>query len=242
MEIFYLGVSQVSWLWNDQVAEPLFVSFRQMRRSKKFRPALERWALDSGGFTELSKFGKWTISPDQYLTEAYQIFEVTGEPDWMAPQDWMCEPWIIQTTGLSVDWHQKLTIENFLELRSRSHLVIPVLQGYELDDYLNHVQMYHDAGVDLRTEALVGVGSICRRQGSEEASDILSRLHDMGLRLHGFGVKGAGIRKYGSSLVSADSLAWSWGGRKIRPCPHTGKASCNHCIVHAMKWKEKFVH
>ncbi len=42
----------------------------------------------------------------QYIeaTEQYQI-EV-GNLQWAAPQDWMCEPWIVAKTGLTVEYHQ----------------------------------------------------------------------------------------------------------------------------------------
>src|ERR1700728_2833528 len=56
--VFYLGAHQPHWLWRAGV--PLFVSHRQLARKRQLRPALARWALDSGGFTELSMHGAWT--------------------------------------------------------------------------------------------------------------------------------------------------------------------------------------
>ena len=50
--MFYTGAHQPHWLW--RAGFPLFVSHRQLARKRTLRPALARWALDSGGFTELS--------------------------------------------------------------------------------------------------------------------------------------------------------------------------------------------
>ncbi|HSX28404.1 MAG TPA: hypothetical protein VLF60_03050 [Candidatus Saccharimonadales bacterium] len=73
--------------------------------------------------------------------------------------------------------------------------------------------MYKSAGLDLARERLVGLGSICRRQGTEEIGRIVEQLAGMGLRLHGFGIKTLGLRRYRKHLMSADSMAWSIRGR-----------------------------
>ncbi|MFI0451212.1 hypothetical protein [Actinomadura sp. 6N118] len=62
--LFYLGAHMPHWLWT--VTFPLFVSHRQLARKTRLRPAVCRWALDSGGFTELSLYGRWVTSPAQY--------------------------------------------------------------------------------------------------------------------------------------------------------------------------------
>ena len=49
------------------------------------------------------------------------------------------------------------------------------------------------AGVHLHMERRVGLGSVCRRQATAEIGDIVKAMADEGLRLHGFGVKAAGI-------------------------------------------------
>jgi hypothetical protein len=50
------------------------------------------------------------------------------------------------------------------------------------------------ARLDLRQSNVVGVGPVCRRQGTKTAADLFSRLRSMGLRrLHAFGSKTAGL-------------------------------------------------
>ena len=53
---------------------------------------------------------------------------------------------------------------------------VPVLQGWSLADYLSHERQYRTAGIDLAALPLVGVGTMCRRQGMKEASVILAAL------------------------------------------------------------------
>ena len=61
---FYLGAHHPHWLW--QAEFPLFVSHRQLTRRRTLRSALSPWALDSGGFTELSLHGRWVTPPGAY--------------------------------------------------------------------------------------------------------------------------------------------------------------------------------
>ena len=67
--IFYLGTHETSWLRRAGV--PLFLSRRRLARLRGPLPAAScRWALDSGGFTELNLHGRWQTSPRQYAAEA----------------------------------------------------------------------------------------------------------------------------------------------------------------------------
>jgi hypothetical protein len=129
---------------------------------------------------------------------------------------------------------------------------IPVVQGYTRDDYLRCVDLYTRAGVNLATQPLVGLGSVCRRQGTAEAHVIISALHRQGIaRLHGFGVKTLGLVRYGHLLNSADSLAWSYDAFQLhRPAPGCpGKIrrpgepvkNCANCLHYALSWRERLL-
>lgn len=235
---FYLGTHEPHWLATSDV--PLFVSRRRLtRRPTRLRPATARWALDSGGFTELSQFGAWTITPSQYADEIRRFAESIGQLDWAAPQDWMCEPWILAKTGRTAADHQQLTIDNLVELRSLELPVpvIPVLQGWSFDDYERHLVAYQRRGIDLRAEPLVGLGSVCRRQATASIGAIVDRMATNGLACHGFGVKVHGLRMYGARLASADSLAWSFDGRHNGTCDLPSR--CANHRHWAMSWRAK---
>jgi hypothetical protein len=179
-----------------------------------------------------------------------------GRLAWAAPQDWMCEPAIINGgrfgpvvfagTHLSVAEHQARTVANYLTLRDLAPElpIIPVVQGWTLADYLRCFDAYTAAGVDLTAEPLVGVGSVCRRQDTCEAGDILTALHHAGVtRLHGFGFKTLGLLAHGHLLTSADSLAWSYGARRRPPLPEcTGRhRNCANCPRYATAWRTQLL-
>jgi hypothetical protein len=262
---FWLGGHRPYWLSDSPV--PMFISANTLRdykgRDEQWpiarRGGVSRpWALDSGGFTALRDHGGWRLDADDYGSMVVRLMDECGmiRPDFAAPQDWMCEPWVIAGgvhngqrfagTGLNTRLHIEFTVENFLYLREEFYFVpwIPVLQGFHLDDYLLCEQMYLDAGVDLKA-GLVGLGSVCRREATAEIEEIVRTFHAKGYRLHGFGVKTDGLRRYGRMLASADSMAWSRVARlqEIRlpdtpwgACTHPGV--CNNCLRWALVWRE----
>ena len=237
MTVLYLGTDDPAWL--RQVDFPLMVSHTRLRRPKagRLRRARVPWVLDSGGFTEIARHGRWTITPSEYVDAIGRYRSEVGGLVWCAPQDWMCEPFMLATTGLTVPEHQHRTIASVLELRTAGTPVIPVLQGYALEDYHRHVTQYEDAGLDLLSEPVVGLGSVCRRQATTEIAALVRSLAP--LRLHGFGVKTSGLVRYGQHLTSCDSMAWSYAGRRQRPCPVRGLTSCNHCLHFATDWRSR---
>ncbi|AQZ67577.1 Phage protein [[Actinomadura] parvosata subsp. kistnae] len=229
----------------EKVTFPLFVSHRQLARRPRRRPLTAgcRWALDSGGFTELSLHGTWTIPPDAYAEAVAGYAATIGGLDFAAPQDWMCEPVMLARTGLSITEHQHRTVANYLHLREIAPDLpfIPVLQGWSLADYLRCVKLYESAGVRLAELPRVGLGSVCRRQSTAEIAHIVATLAQGGLRLHGFGVKTGGLHKYGRYLASADSLAWSYAARRQPPLPgHTHK-NCANCLTYATAWRQRVI-
>lgn len=238
MTRFYLGAHHPHWLASAGV--PLFVSRRQLARYRTLPRAVAPWALDSGGFTELSLNGAWTLSARDYAAQVRRYRDEVGHLEWAAPQDWMCEPQVLARTGGTVPLHQRRTVENLLELRELAPDLpwVPVLQGWTRCDYLDHVEAYARAGVHLECEALVGVGSVCRRQHTGMVGTLFAWLHSDGLRLHGFGLKLQGLAASAQHLASADSLAWSYSARRNAPLPGhaTRHKNCANCLEYALDW------
>lgn len=239
--LFYLGTHKANWLEKTDV--PLFVSHRILAKRKRLPKAVGPWALDSGGFTELSMHGYWTVSPREYIDAVRRYHDEIGGLQWASQQDWMCEPGIIAKTELSVEEHQHRTIENLLQLRHLAPDIrwLPVVQGWAPEQYLAHVEMWRDAGVDLSREGLVGIGSVCRRQRMDVASQIIRLVAQRGIALHGFGFKLTGLRKVGDVLVSSDSMAWSFRARRADPLPGCSHANCANCLKFALQWRERAV-
>lgn len=253
---FYIGSHRPNWLWtyglNLPKGVPLFISRstigdRKGWRDWSFRP----WALDSAAFMEILTYGRWTITPRAYADLCLVLRDDVGMMEFCAIQDWMCEEGIIKGgpvgkmtavgTGLSVREHQKRTVASYVELRRLEPELpwLPVLQGFTTDEYLRCIEMYRAAGVDL-SNTLVGVGSVCRREATDEIAETLRAIVAAGVPyLHGFGVKTGGLEKGIGYLRSADSMAWSFQAMKAHlradNCKEKHKV-CNNCPNFASQW------
>ena len=236
---FWLGTHEAGWL--GRLGVPLCVSRTRLEHRKTLPRAVAPWVLDSGSFTELARHGGQAVPPAVYAAFVRRCRDEIGRLEWAAPQDWMCEPFMLARTGLTVADHQRLTVENYVELRELDPQlpVIPVLQGWTRDDYLRCADLYGRHGVDLEAEPLAGLGSVCRRQDTAAAGVIVRALAP--LRLHGFGVKVTGLREFGHRLVSADSLAWSYHARRNPPLPGCAHANCANCPRAALAWRGRLL-
>ena len=242
---FYLGTHVPVHLERTEV--PMFLSRRVLQKRKSPIKSIAPWALDSGGFSELRLNGGWEMTAEDYV-ETVNRLNKTPNLRWAAQQDWMCEPVMIDKTGLTVREHQRRTVANFLELKKLDcdvH-IIPVLQGYTMDEYKECFEMFEVAGVDLRSESLVGLGSVCRRQNTDDIERIVSCFHAKDLKLHGFGVKIQGLKRYGEMLESSDSMAWSQNARWLKEhcniCKtNTTTKNCANCLNYALEWRAKIV-
>lgn len=193
-----------------------FISVNVLRR-RRGPFTVGDWIMDSGAFTEVSTHGGYRHSVEEYAAEIRR-WRGNGRLLAAVAQDWMCEPWIVERTGLSVAEHQRLTIERYDALIACAPgvYIMPVLQGYAPADYASHIDQY---GYRLRHGMWVGVGSICKRNGDPRAiEEVLLAVHRArpDLKLHGFGLKttalGSGVVR--KLLATADSMAWSFSARK----------------------------
>lgn len=238
---FYLGTHRPYWLPLTDV--PLFVSAVTLRKRRRCPKAKGRHAQDSGGFSELQAHGHWTGSDNVYAAETNAWADQAGsEPDFAACRDWMCEPFMLAKTGLTIRDHQLRTIESYVNLCALAPWIkwLPVVQGWHADDYRAHVEMYDEAGINLRELARVGVGSVCRRQGTREGAEIIRTVAGMGIRVHAFGVKVDGLKLFGDAIASADSMAWSFVARRrnilLEACRGGTHKNCANCMRWAMEW------
>lgn len=189
----------------------------------------------------MSLFGKWTVSPAEYVSDVRRWSAMIGAPTWAATQDYMCEPFILERTGLTVEDHIKMTVESYLELSSAAPEIpwSPCVQGFAISEYEACINEYQRNGVDLTALPVVGIGSVCRRQGSTEIVEIAKMVHDAGIKAHGFGVKLKGLGGLRSYLVSTDSMAWSLDARRADPLEGCTHMNCANCLKYALKWREK---
>ncbi|MEU6781466.1 hypothetical protein ABZ912_19860 [Nonomuraea angiospora] len=248
---FYLGTHRPQWLHTAPIEVSLFLSHQVLRKRKSpyaKAPAGRHYAVDSGAFSEIADHGRFTTSPKEYVEALIRYDEEIGDIAWAAPQDMMCEPFMLAKTGLTLERHLHRTVENFAlveQLWDESGApgdcpIMPVLQGWKLKHYWRCYRLYEQAGIRLDQYPIVGVGSVCRRQRSDEIGLIFRELASADLPLHGFGVKVLGLRKYGRWLVTADSMAWSTRGRRTpTECGSLTHKNEANCMTFALAWRER---
>lgn len=210
---FFVGLDRTT---HAHRFERVCISVNRLRERKSDFEVGE-WIMDSGAFTEISTHGRYREGPEEYAAQIRR-WSRCGRLLAAITQDYMCEPFILEKTGLTVADHQRLTIERYDALLAQSLPVylMPVLQGFRPEEYVAHLRQY---GERLRPGMWVGVGSICKRNSSPgEIEAVLAAIHAArpDLRLHGFGVKLTSLRSgvVRSLLWTADSMAWSFSARK----------------------------
>lgn len=234
--IFFSGCSAPNKMPEfDKNSVPILLSVNALFKKRGLRYALRRsplsikgdWLLDSGAFTRISRlYGFKNHLPVKKYAKIIRQFTQYGHCLGAVSQDYMCESFILEVTGLDISTHQKLTIHRYdrllSELGNPPVPIIPVLQGYDPKDYVHHIAKY---GQRLTEGMWVGVGSVCKRNSNPESvrqALVAIKSERPDLRLHGFGLKLSCLRLSGirDLLYSADSAAadlWSKpGDRKTR--------------------------
>lgn len=227
----WVVAQEACWAWEGKAKGPLLIEAGRFRdrwptRAKRSgqwryepREATVPVILDSGAFSMIAKHGAWIWTARDYVDFVRRACAALGTVQFAATQDWMCEPNMIKRTGLSLEEHQRRTVASYLELRDMAPEVrwLGALQGFTGDDYLRCADKYDRAGVDLAALDLLGLGSVCRRSGTDELVSVIGYIVERlpGVKLHGYGVKSAGTLLSCLDLRSADSEAWSRRGRGI---------------------------
>ena len=175
-------------------------------RRKKFpRKAGLRW-LDSGGFTMMDRYGDYPFSVVNYANLVARL-----RPNYYAVMDYPCEPEITRLLGLMSNQQRiQATVNNALELAEwESQLLpaqmVPVIQGYTLEEYQYCIELYQQAGL---IRDYMAVGSMCRRISTPELNRLIVGVYHAAQRvgvkrLHFFGLK------LSSDLVPLERYIWS---------------------------------
>lgn len=242
---FCLGTHVPSHL--EQSPVRMFMSYHFLAKRRRLPRARRPWRQDSRGFTCITKTGRHEHTPREYAQYTRRNLLEVGQLEVASIQDWMCEEVALRATGLTIAEHQRRTVRSLLDLQDVAPDLpwMPVLQGWEPDDYLRHLYAYGRAGVDLLSYPLVGVGSVCRRHSGADAARVVLRIAKAlpGIRIHAFGFKMTGLREVAHVIASADSLAWSYEAWKSRigrlpECPGKHK-NCANCLNYGLRWRER---
>lgn len=199
-----------------------------------------RWMMDSGAFSQVTKYGDFIMSPEEYVRIAVR-FQDCGDLACIVTQDYMCEPDVIKMLqGMgkeaSVRIHQRKTVERYIQIMDEAEKqglkvpVMPVLQGWEVEDYVDHLKLYtlmlsdlkyqrcgslwHNPflnkpswhpykGTLLNADQWIGIGSTCKRNKNPEVvSRILDQLYGS---MGAFGFKKSRIHLFGYKTTGLKS-------------------------------------
>jgi len=200
---FYYGTT---WIWPIQYLPRVMISASFLRNRKSKLKIEKPWMMDSG----IGGMFKDNSSP-RLSVEEYVNIILLHEPPIAWTYDYPCEPSIVAKYCYTVSKAQDMTNKNTAILRDYYGLknVMSVVQGWDLNDYLENIDKIKSAG--LLTERL-GIGSICRRGQTKEITRIIKAIHNSlpeWVKLHGFGAKTSVLKTEARFLLdSADSSAW----------------------------------
>ncbi len=213
---FFVGLHQPSDCRHFLDARSgVFLSVNRLRQ-RKADLVVKDWIMDSGAFTEIFNHGEYREGVYSYVAQI-ERWRKNGNMLAAVSQDYMCEPFILQKTGLSVLDHQRLTIQRYDQISAMTDAyIMPVIQGFDPCDYVSHIRQY---STKLNKGAWVGVGSVCKRNSNPDAVlKVLMAIHGErpDLLLHGFGLKTTSLadKRILSLLYTADSMAWSYAARR----------------------------
>jgi len=174
-------------------------------------PGIRRLFIDSGGYSFMKGKGEYQTPPQAYARYIQRV-----RPEAWAFRDYPCEPDVLEAHDRTVAGHQRMTTEAAIELRDLAESrdlpgrPYPVVQGWEVDEYLDHLDDLRDHGL---IDDCLAVGSVCGRKDVEQVRSILKAIASEApdLDLHGFGVKRPAILgddEVVGLLDSADSQAF----------------------------------
>ena len=156
--IFFTGIHNLT---HASKVDYSFISInRLIKRKKDF--GIRTWIMDSGAFSQVLTEGEHSLTAKEYADQIKR-WSRCGILVRAVAQDYICIDSILEKLGRTVEEHQEMTIRNYVDLIQETKdcdvPIMPVLQGYEPEEYTTHVQDY---GSLLKANAWVGIGSIAR--------------------------------------------------------------------------------
>jgi len=199
--------------------------------------------IDSGGFYSSMRSGKYTKPDREYLEFIEKV-----QPEFFALRDYPCEPQLLKKHDLTAKQNIQRTVDNhivLMDLLSEYQIIsqpVPVIQGWQKEDYLNCIDAFNDAGL---LSDYMAIGSVCRRTTISNIREIVVAIRDAissWTKLHGFGVKLTALSDLAiwNALYSVDSGAWDYTARwkKLRGDISIPDASLDAALNYIKKVKQ----
>jgi hypothetical protein len=147
-----------------------------------------------------------------YSVQQYHdwLMNHTEEFEWATVMDYACETRFDELWSYEerIDKTFETTVRqyNLLEDEGHPYKLLPVLQGREIDEYVEFYERLEDHGIPVDH---IGLGTVCRLSSEKRIAKFENEIRERtGVdRIHGFGVK-VNAFQYGANFDSADSQAW----------------------------------
>ncbi|MHA1249050.1 MAG: deazapurine DNA modification protein DpdA family protein [Candidatus Helarchaeota archaeon] len=199
----------------------LLVSYSQIYKNNKNEIELpknrKKLMIDSGAFDLLEKrnLEEYPFTPKDYVNA---IKNLSIKPDYVVSLDYICKKNQHTKNILTIN----KTINNAVILRNEFKrdegiTFIPVIQGYDLDEYLYCVNQLVKKKIIIDGD-IIGIGSLVGRKSSKESQLVIKSIYNFlkerGIipKIHCFGVNLNVIkdRNIFNIVHSIDSLAWTF--------------------------------
>jgi len=172
---------------------------------------IESLFIDSGGFSILVS-DKYDDHPS---VNTYRSYLRGQDPEYYTLQDYPCEPDLLDEHDRTVDDHIQMTVDKHVECLDRIPesigTPVPVIQGWEIEDYLDCIDRFREQGI--LPHPYVSVGSVKRKYDPVASRDIVKAVRkELGsdTNIHALGVKTQVFSQTDAALYidSADSNAY----------------------------------
>ena len=149
----------------------------------------EEIMLDSGGFSFFTKYSDYPFELNKYIEWIHNMNEANdGKVNYCAIRDYPCEP-LINRASISTNKERiEKTVQNAIECIDTDNTInwMPVLQGYDLEEYLSCLDLYKDVGI---IEDILAIGSMCRRTDIKTIEKIIRSIKkEYNGKIHLFGL------------------------------------------------------
>ena len=174
-------------------------------------PKCKELFVDSGGFQVTAR---WDLEYPYSVETLFEYAERVGA-DYLAAPDYACEPELHDSTvsnriGMTVEGHAQAMA--LYEDREWSFQLVPVLQGYEVEDYEHCIDWFESEGM---IRDYMAVGTVCKRDRVKSIHNVLQaikrKLPDVDLHMFGMTLNAWKDRRLWGQFKSADTAAWNWG-------------------------------
>ena len=206
--------------------------------------AIERLFVDSGGYSFMKGKGKgeYTTTDTDYLDYVKRV-----APERFALRDYPCEEDVLDEYDRTVRDHQRMTVErhrdllNAIDDRRIDARPTSVLQGWDVEQYLTHLDDLRDAGALCKD---VAVGSVCRRGQATQIRSVLRAIREALASkhtLHAFGVKTTILSdpQMFEVIDSADSLSFDFAQQKTDAAGGGASRTWQDVAFHYLKQKRR---